>query len=98
MKYVSCTYMSTGIEARKIPVKPPIRNIATKAQACAIGTVMRIEPRQSVASQLKILTPVGTAMTIVATMKLVPSAGFIPLTNMWCAHTIKPSTAMAAIA
>ena len=43
----------------------------------------RIEPPQSVPSQLNVLMADGTAMTIVVSMNDVPSAGFMPLTNMW---------------
>ena len=44
-------------------------------------------PRQSVASQLKILIPVGTAMIIDAIMKYACSEIGSPTVNMWCAHT-----------
>ncbi len=44
-------------------------------------------PRQSVASQLKILIPVGTAMIIDAIMKKAWSEIGRPTVNMWCAHT-----------
>ena len=44
-------------------------------------------PRQSVASQLKIFTPVGTAITIDATMKKPFRKPGIPTVNMWWAHT-----------
>ena len=36
-------------------------------------------------------------MTIVETMKLVPSVGFMPLWNMWWPHTIQPRNAMPII-
>ena len=44
-------------------------------------------PRQSVASQLKIFIPVGTAMTIEASMNQMFRNVGIPTANMWCAHT-----------
>ena len=44
-------------------------------------------PRQSVASQLKIFTPVGTAITIDAIMKKPFSQTGMPTVNMWCAQT-----------
>ena len=43
----------------------------------------RIEPPHSVPSQLNDLIADGTAMTIVVSMNDVPSAGLMPLTNMW---------------
>ena len=44
-------------------------------------------PRQQVASQLKIFTPVGTAMIIELIMKNACRQIGRPTVNMWCAHT-----------
>ncbi len=44
-------------------------------------------PRQIVASQLKIFTPVGIAMIIELSMKKMSSPIGRPTANMWCAHT-----------
>ena len=74
--------MSTGVEAMKMPLRPPIRKLETKPKAKSIGEVKRIEPRQRVPSQLKVLIAEGMAITIVDIMKAVPMSGFIPLTNM----------------
>ena len=55
-------------------------------------------PRQSVASQLKILIPVGTAIANDDSMKK-PSTGVASgVANMWCAHTSMPRNAIAAVA
>src|SRR5258705_13604917 len=97
MKYVSWMWMSTGVAAMKMPESPPITNIATNEMAFRVGVSKRICPRHSVPSQLKTLMEDGSAMSIVETMKAMPSEGFIPLTNMWWAHTMNPSPAMAAI-
>src|SRR5207247_9466370 len=48
----------------------------------------RFPPQQS-ASQLKILIPVGTEITIVEKTKKVFPAGPMPTVNIWCAHTLK---------
>ena len=80
-----------------MPDRPPITNIDTKAIAFSIGTVKWMFPRHSVPSQLNVLMAEGTAMTIVDIMKVVPSAGFIPLWNMWCPHTIHDRNAMPII-
>ena len=56
-----------------------------------------ILPPQRVASQLKNLMPVGTAMKAVAMVKNSRIQGGVPLVNMWCAHTIKPSPTIAMI-
>ena len=44
-------------------------------------------PRQVVASQLRIFTPVGTAMIIDEIMKKPRSGVDNPTVNMWCAQT-----------
>jgi hypothetical protein len=46
-------------------------------------------PPQMVASQLKILIPVGTEMTMVARVKNVFGAAPRPTVNMWWAHTLR---------
>ena len=57
--------MSTGVEAMKMPLRPPMTNMATNARALSIGTVKRIVPPQRVPSQLKVLIADGTAITMV---------------------------------
>src|SRR5438445_11774865 len=52
-------------------------------------------PSQIVASQEKTLIPVGTAISSVVIIIGTRSHGAIPETNMWCAHTEKPSTRIA---
>ena len=52
-------------------------------------------PSQIVASQLKILIPVGTAIRSVVIIIGTRSHDAMPLTNMWCAQTEKPSTTIA---
>jgi len=55
--------------ARTTPVRPPIVNRAMNPSAHSIGTVILRLPPYAVASQEKILIPVGTAMIIVAAVK-----------------------------
>src|SRR5690349_10709261 len=98
MKYVSWMYTSTGVDAMKIPDSPPITNMLTNASALSIGTVNRMFPPQRVPSQLNVLIALGTAMNIVLTANVVPSVGFMPDWNMWCAHTMNPRNAIPAIA
>src|SRR6185436_7503786 len=97
MKYVSWMKMSTGVAAMKMPDRPPIVNSDTNDSAKSVGVSKRIEPRQIVPSQLKTLIELGSAIIIVEIMKVVASVGFMPLTNMWCAQTMKPRPAIAAI-
>jgi hypothetical protein len=74
---------STGVEAMKMPLRPPMTNIETKAKAKHIAAVNSIDPRHTVPSQLKTLMAEGTAMNIVDTENAALSVRFMPLTNMW---------------
>src|SRR2546427_12423223 len=86
--------MSTGVEAMKIPESPPMTNIETNASAFSIGTVNWIRAPQSVPSQLNVLMADGTAMIMVVTVNAIPSAGFMPLKNMWWPETTHERNAM----
>ena len=63
-----------------------------------MGVSKVIEPCHIVASQLNTLTPVGTAMSIVAYMKNSNPAAGMPTVNMWCAQTMNDRIAMLATA
>src|SRR5437764_15046059 len=94
-KYVSDTWMSNGMTASMIPLIPPSVNIVMKPSANSMGVVKWITPLHNVASQEKILMPVGTAISMVVIIIGTRSHGNMPDTNMWCAQTVKPSTTMA---
>ena len=96
MKYVWLTWMSNGIMASITPLIPPSVNIVRKPSANSIGVSRCSTPRHSVASQEKILIPVGTAMMAVVIIIGMRIHGAMPLTNMWWAHTVKPSTTIAS--
>ncbi len=81
-----------------MPVTPPTVKRNKKPKAQSIGVLNSTEPPHIVAIQLKILTPVGTAMTIVASIKYDCCVSDIPTVYMWCAQTTKPSAPMATIA
>src|SRR3982751_3585002 len=98
MKYVSWMCTSTAVAAMKMPDSPPMTNMATNAIAFHIAVVKRMFPPHSVPSQLNVLIADGTAMNIVLIANVVPSVGFIPDWNMWCAHTMNPRNAIPAIA
>src|SRR5439155_9002129 len=53
--------MSTAGEPRKMPVRPPVTNSDTKPMAKSIAGVKWIRARQSVATQLNVLTAEGMA-------------------------------------
>ena len=54
-------------------------------------------PFHRVASQLKILIPVGTAMANEESMKKARTTVAVGVVNMWCAHTSSPRKPMAAV-
>ena len=95
MKYVSLTWMSIGTAPSMTPESPPMTNIERKPSANSIGVLKWSFPSHIVASQLKILIPVGTAISSVVIIIGTRSHGAMPLTNMWCAQTEKPSTTIA---
>ncbi len=51
-----------------------------------------------VATQLNILTPVGTAISIVAYIKNSWPVTGIPVANIWCAQTMKDRIAIEDVA
>src|SRR4051812_29069422 len=91
-------WTSTAVEAMKMPESPPMTNIATKATAFHMAAVIFRLPPQIVPSQLKVLIADGTAINIVLMANVVPSVGFMPDWNMWCAQTMNPRKAMPAMA
>ena len=66
--------------------------------AHSIGTRNVIEPPHIVAIQEKIFTPVGTAITIVAAVKVGTGINAQAHVYMWCAQTMKPIKPIATIA
>src|SRR5687767_9045110 len=85
-----------NVLAMKMPDSPPMTNMLTNAIAFHMAVVKRMLPPHNVPSQLNTLIALGTAMNIVLTAKVVPSVGFMPDMNMWCAHTMNPRNAMPA--
>ena len=94
---MSVTCQSNGKAARKIPESPPIVKSAMKPSAKSIGGSKWMFPRQVVASQLKILIPVGTAMIIDEIMKKLSSEIGSPTENMWWAQTSIEKNAMKIV-
>src|SRR5882757_6832115 len=58
----------------------------------------RIFPPYMVASQLKILIPVGTEISMVEAAKKVFETEVMPIVNMWWAHTDIPRKPIAIVA
>src|SRR5699024_3407328 len=80
------------------PVIPPIVKDGINPSAHNIAELIVMLPPHIVASQLKILIPVGTAIAIVAIAKIEFATGPRPTVNMWCAQTMKPKNAMNSVA
>jgi hypothetical protein len=70
-------------------------NMATNPIANSIGVLNLMAPPHMVPIQLKIFTPVGTAMNIVERAKAEFATGPRPAANMWCAHTPQPMNPIA---
>ena len=62
------------------------------------GTVNRTRPPYIVNSQLKTLTPVGTAMIIVITPKKPLTSALAPMVKKWCNQTRNDRTQMIIVA
>src|SRR3979409_1541078 len=80
------------------PGRPAAKNWKRKAMQNSMGVLNSIFPPHMVASQLKILMPVGTAMAMVESTKKVFAFAFMPTVNMWWAHTLMAMNAMQTVA
>src|SRR5258708_2297084 len=63
-----CSWKSAGGTAISTPVMPPMTNVTMNPIDHRTGTVNRTRPPYIVNSQLKTLTPVGTAIIMVMTL------------------------------
>jgi len=81
------------------PVTPPIvkRQMKPRAQSMGVSNLLMWVPWM-VASQLKILMPVGIAMIMVAAVKYARVSTSIPMVNIWWAQTMNPRAPMPSIA
>src|SRR4029077_9252390 len=93
-----CSWKSAGGTAIRTPVIPPMTNVTMKPMDHRTGTVKRTRPPYIVNSQLKTLTPVGTAMTIVMTPKKPLTLALAPIVKKWCSQTKKERTQIAIVA
>ena len=66
---------------------PPSVNRTRNPAAKYSGVRRTIDPRNSVATQLRTLTPVGIAIAIEEIMKNASAIAGSGVANMWCAHT-----------
>ena len=77
---------------------PPIRKTEMKPTAKISGVLNSTVPRHSVATQLKIFTPVGIAIRKELIMKKTSTIVALGVVNMWCAHTSSARNAMTTVA
>ena len=89
--------MSNGTWARATPVIPPKTKLIMKPQEKSTAVLIDILPPHRVATQLKNLMPVGTAINEVAIVKNSRIQGGVPLVNIWCAQTTNPRMTIAII-
>ena len=89
--------MSEPDAPKKIPVTPPIRNVAKKDKAHSIGTVKVIAPPQRVAIKTNIISAKGTEIKTVVTVNMFAIRGSIPEMNWWCAQTKKLKMPVAKV-
>src|ERR1700685_489366 len=97
-KRLLCSTKSAGGTAISTPVMPPITNVTMKPIDHKIGTVKRTRPPYIVKSQLKTLTPVGTAMIIVMTPTKPLTFALAPMVKKWCSQTKNDSTQIDIVA
>jgi hypothetical protein len=95
---VSCNAISIPELDKTIPVNPPKVNKKIKPFTNNIGVFKTILPPNIVATQLKILIPVGTAIIIVALVKYARVSTSKPTVNIWCAQTINPKKPIESMA
>jgi hypothetical protein len=74
--------MSKDEDDKTIPVKPPIVNKKRNPNVHKRGVLKNKTPPYKDATHLKILIPVGTAITIVAAVKYARVSISIPTVNM----------------
>jgi outer membrane protein assembly factor BamB len=77
--------------------RPPIRKMEMAPSTKSIGVWKLNFPPHRVPTQLKNFIPVGTATNMVAKEKGMRKNGSMPDVNIWCAHTRKPTKAMAML-
>ena len=90
--------MSIDEFARTTRLRPPIMNRNTNPSAHRQAALYVIRVLYIVASHLKILIPVGTAIIIVADVKHARISTSIPTVSMWCTHNTNPNNPVAIMA
>ena len=95
---MSCSAISKPAFASTTPVNPPTVKRKMKPRANSIGVARTIRPPHMVANHENTLIPVGTAMIMVADVKVGPRVLIQPDVNMCLAHTMNPRIPMDPMA
>src|SRR5579885_2355751 len=74
------------------PLNPPITSRATEPSAYNIDVVRTGHPFHTVATQAKIVTVVKIEIIMLPALKKLIVKSDMPTVNMWCSHTLKPTT------
>src|SRR5258707_15896351 len=90
--------MSIGTSDSPSQLKPPQVKRIRKPMANSIGVSKLSDPFHIVATQLNPLTPVGTAISVVAYMKNSWPVTGMPTVYMWCAQPMNDRMAIAEVA
>ena len=93
-----CSTKSAGGTASSTPVMPPMTKVTMKPIVHSIGGSKTTRPPYIVNSQLKIFTPVGTAMIIVAMPKNALTLAPAPMVKKWCSQTMKDRMQITIVA
>src|SRR5882762_2807688 len=88
-KYVACNTMSMEGCARKKPLTPPLTNMEMNPSAKSDAELIRMFAPLRLPSQIRVMIVAGIVMVSVGNEKSSDENGFMPLTNMWCPHTIQ---------
>src|SRR6185437_1564453 len=93
-----CSTKSAGGTESSTPVMPPSTKVTMKPIDHSIGVWKRTRPPHMVNSQLKIFTPVGTAMIIVMMPKKPLTSAPAPIVKKWCNQTRNDRMQIAMVA
>jgi len=95
---VSCKTRSTDELAKTIPVTLLKINKKINLEIHKVTLSKSMSADINIVNQEKILTLVGTPITMVAAVKYERVSISIPIVNMWCAQTIQPKNLIEQIA
>ena len=81
-----------------MPFSPPITNSGEKAEREQHRRVITGRPCQIVAIQANTCTVLKIEIVMLAALKKLIAIWVMPVANMWCTHTPKPTTPVSTVA